>query len=317
MLKRNKLKNKTSSSRGKGGKFGGTNNSTTTKPTTKTPLTATSTANMQQTSANGETANFLNSMNNPSVIERVRCTIKHAHVFTLPTRTNVSTGWHGADWKEKVWQGSVKVVTRNDLTAVLLVERLKGENGCANDSIFAVCPIKEGAVERCVDSSRYFVLRIENQSGKHMFIGVAFNERNDAFDFNTSLEDARREREFEVKRQNMTGDGDIMGTDKFFGSPTPVRDYSLKEGEKIHVAIPKLKKNQDPTILTGGGTAAFTNFLETSDSHDTTEMPSEPKARTRTKVSTSNSIFNSLGFGSATSGKINLKPSSKDTPTRR
>ena len=27
---------------------------------------------------------------------------------------------------------------------------------------FAVCPYKEGAVDRCIDSSRYFVLRIEN-----------------------------------------------------------------------------------------------------------------------------------------------------------
>jgi len=86
--------------------------------------------------------------------------------------------------------------------------------------------VKEGAVDRCVDSSRYFVLRIENaNNGQHMFIGVAFNERNDAFDFNISLEDSRREKEQEKNPIKPYID---LG-----------KDYSLKEGEKIKVSIPK------------------------------------------------------------------------------
>ena len=64
-------------------------------------------------------------------------------------------------------------------------------------NIFAVCPISNFAelngVDRCIDSLRYFVLRIQNAQGRHMFIGLAFNEWNDAFDFNTALEDSRRE----------------------------------------------------------------------------------------------------------------------------
>jgi adaptin ear-binding coat-associated protein 1/2 len=165
-----------------------------------------------------DAALFLQSMQDPEIIERVRTTITNAHVFKLPPRQSASVGWRGADWKEKVWQGTVKVVERGDLTAVLLVDRTKG-------SIFAVCPVKEGAVDRCVDSSRYFVLRIENANGRHMFIGVAFNERNDAFDFNTALEDSRREREMEQ-----------TAVPVYTGPP---KDYSIKEGEKIKVSIPK------------------------------------------------------------------------------
>ena len=245
-------------------------------------LTATSLSNMQHTATNGDTANFLSTTNDPTVIERVRCTIKYAHVFKLPTRQAASAGWRGADWKEKVWQGSVKVVDRNDITAVLLVERSKNENGNTADSIFAVCPIQEGAIERCVDSSRYFVLRIENQSGKHMFIGLAFNERNDAFDFNTSLQDARREREFESTIEN--------DPNEFSLSSKPAIDYSLKEGEKIKVAIHSSKKDGNNDFFNigadGGGTAAFANFQ--LDSPESTMEPTEQKAKPKGKFQSSN-----------------------------
>lgn len=170
-----------------------------------------------------ESAAYMKSLENKEVIERVRCVIKDAHVFKLPPRPTAG-GWRGADWTEEVWQGTVKVVERDDSTMVLLVDRTAG-------SIFAVCPIKDGAIDRCVDSSRYFVLRIENANGRHMFIGMAFNERNDAFDFNTSLQDAQRERE--------------AANEPAAALPgLPEKDYSIKEGEKIRVKIKNL----------GGGT---------------------------------------------------------------
>jgi hypothetical protein len=42
------------------------------------------------------------------------------------------------------------------------------------------------------DSGRYFVLKIVNEQGRHAFIGIAFNERNDAFDFNVALQEHKR-----------------------------------------------------------------------------------------------------------------------------
>jgi len=172
-----------------------------------------------------ESAEYIKSLQNPDIVERVRCVIKDAHVFKLPPRPT-SGGWRGADWRDEVWQGTVKVVERGEMTLVLLVDKSTG-------NIFAVCPIKDGAVDRCVDSSRYFVLRIENANGRHMFIGMAFNERNDAFDFNTSLEDAKREREAAKEPQVQLPD-------------LPAKDYSIKEGEKIRVNI----KNK---IISGHG----------------------------------------------------------------
>jgi hypothetical protein len=161
-----------------------------------------------------ERSEYMKSLQNQDVIERVRCVIKDAHVFKLPPRPT-SGGWRGADWRDEVWQGTVKVVERDEMTLVLLVDKTSGD-------VFAVCPIKDGAVDRCVDSSRYFVLKIENDNGRHMFVGVAFNERNDSFDFNTSLEDAKRERAAPIQN-NLPN--------------LPEKDYSIKEGEKIRVKI--------------------------------------------------------------------------------
>jgi hypothetical protein len=36
------------------------------------------------------------------------------------------------------------------------------------------------------------VLRIQNATGKHAYIGIAFNERNDAFDFNVALQEHQK-----------------------------------------------------------------------------------------------------------------------------
>ena len=265
--------------------------------------------------SNSNKSNFISRLeiNSPDVIERVRTTIQNSHVFKLPVRQTGSIGWRGADWKEKVWQGTVKVVDRNNLTAILLVDGKNGSHRNGNNkadgntnigggdsnnigqtpTIFAVCPIIDGinAVERCVDSSRYFVLRIENEEGRHMFIGLAFNERNDAFDFNTALQDAKKEREFELRNShayvNNEGGGGSSGPSLSFVnsslSSIPTKDYSLKEGEKITVNIPKKQNQSSNSSRVGGaagtGTMAFANFQkEFEDQQDYSSISSNSNA---------------------------------------
>ena len=93
--------------------------------------------------------------------------------------------------------------------------------------MFAVCEVTDdSAVERTLDSGRYFALRITNAQGRHAFIGIAFNERNDAFDFNVSLAEFKSE----LQREEQAS--------KLSNSPViPSKDLSLKEGEKIKIKI--------------------------------------------------------------------------------
>lgn len=221
----------------------------------------------------------------------------------------------------------MKVVERGDNTAVLLVDAQEERN------IFAVCPIRHNisidttntssggggttgsnlgnGVDRCIDSSRYFVLRIQNAEGRHMYIGLAFNERNDAFDFNTALEDSRREKE--VERKLALGSGSSSSSSLLFDKKV---DYTMKEGEKIHVSIPKLGG--------GGGGGADENSPTKEEGDNIVEVPphSSSAAATRRreakKSPSSASSSSSLPWSSLSNKKGGgvLKPSSKDTPSR-
>jgi len=250
------------------------------------------------TTTNNNDKNVAAIFNEPlqsDMIERVRLTLKDVHVFKIPPRHSAN-GYRGADWNDKFWQGIVKIVERgNDHCAILLID-------ATNDTIFAVCPIfREGAVDRCTDSSRYFVLRVENVDGRHLFIGLAFNERNDAFDFNATLEDIKRERMIDEKCNNGNGDSILN-----INGP-PLKDYSIKEGQKIHVAIPK--RNDD-------------DYYGSSSSPEKSKLSSPAKLGFDVKSlvfgeksNAKNKKKSSKKSGSSSSGGF-LAPSSKDTPSR-
>jgi len=135
----------------------------------------------------------------------------------------VSAAGHNAqEWKESIWIGRCRVVGKGTTLSIRLQD-------ASTDDLFAECSIPNGDhekyVERCVDSSRYFVLKITN-GPQHAFIGFGFSDRNDAFDFVAALDDFR-------KRYIEPGT-DLNSAPKIAGL---AQDMSLKEGQAIKVNL--------------------------------------------------------------------------------
>lgn len=143
-----------------------------------------------------------------------------------------------AEWKEhQIWVGELKVVSRGSECRVVLTTK-------STNKVFAECPIRKGgpeAVEKASDSSRYFALRIEDpKSGRHMWLGVGFSQRSDAFDFSVALQEHDKDAEAASKPSTLDlGDADDIDLG------------SLEDGKKIKIAIKgrasKAPKSSKPT----------------------------------------------------------------------
>uniref|UniRef100_A0A671M3Z9 Adaptin ear-binding coat-associated protein 2-like n=1 Tax=Sinocyclocheilus anshuiensis TaxID=1608454 RepID=A0A671M3Z9_9TELE len=109
--------------------------------------------------------------------------------------------------------------------------------------LFAQAPVDQYpgiVVEAVTDSSRYFVIRIEDGNGRHAFIGIGFADRGDSFDFNVALQDHFKwvKQESELARQEAAQ------------VSAPKLDLGFKEGQTIKINIGNIKKKDS------GGAAA-------------------------------------------------------------
>ncbi|KAF1777270.1 NECAP-1, N-terminal [Phytophthora cactorum] len=170
-------------------------------------------------------------------VQRVLATINQVFVFQIPPQT--SAAGHRADsWPSTpAWTGRLQVSSVGEDAVIELKDPNTG-------ALFAACPIKAGgpsAIQKVVDSSRYFVLRAVDRvsapytvnsflPGRHAFIGIAFNNRSDAFDFNVAIDDFNKELKREKTQQEST-------------TTAPPVDYSLKEGQTIRIKLNTKKKD--------------------------------------------------------------------------
>ena len=121
-------------------------------------------------------------------------------------------------------------------------------------------------VESVVDSSRYFVLRVEDEtSGRRAFLAFGVAERADAFSFKSALQDhvrfVARQRGADCRRaaeealEAAAAAGDAGAEAQLAKARGKMRDLTLKEGQTIKIDTSKLggggKKKRAPPRPSG------------------------------------------------------------------
>ncbi|KAG9445693.1 hypothetical protein H6P81_011821 [Aristolochia fimbriata] len=176
--------------------------------------------------------------------EHTLLVVREVSVYKIPPRST-SGGYKCGEWlqSDKIWSGRLRVVSCKDRCEIRLEDPNSGE-------LFAACFVqpgqRENSVETVLDSSRYFVLKIEDGRGKHAFIGLGFTERNEAFDFNVALSDHEKY----VKRENERETGEV--TEDSHIDIHPAVNHRLKDGETIRINV-KPKQSSRTGMLSAAG----------------------------------------------------------------
>ncbi|XP_075468721.1 adaptin ear-binding coat-associated protein 1 isoform X2 [Ascaphus truei] len=165
--------------------------------------------------------------------ESVLCVKPEISVYRIPPRAS-NRGYRASDWKldQPDWTGRMRLTSKGKVAFIKLEDKVSGE-------LFAQAPVDQFpgiAVETVTDSSRYFVLRIQDGNGRSAFIGIGFSDRGDAFDFNVTLQD-----HFKWVKQESDFSKEPVGQDSL-----PKLDLGFKEGQTIKLNIGNIMKRDGP-----------------------------------------------------------------------
>lgn len=160
-------------------------------------------------------------------LELILFQVPECYVYLIPPRKSAASyradEWNVNKW---AWEGTLKVISKGEECIIKLEDKTTGE-------LYARAFLRNGEphpVESVIDSSRYFVLRVEeNIDGRirHAFIGIGFRERTQAYDFQAALHD-------HMKYLNKKKTAEEM--EQQYQTSSSV-DYSLKEGETLVLQI--------------------------------------------------------------------------------
>ncbi|XP_003739729.1 NECAP-like protein CG9132 [Galendromus occidentalis] len=143
-------------------------------------------------------------------------------IYKIPPLTT-NKGYKASDWKldQPEWTGRLKLTAKGLDCVLKLEDKNTGE-------LFAKCPVDKYpgvAVEAVTDSSRYFVIRLQDDDGRNAFIGMGFADRSDSFDLNVALQDHFK---WVEKSQDTSMTEENKGPSQFLG---------FKDGETIKINV--------------------------------------------------------------------------------
>ncbi|EJD53141.1 adaptin ear-binding coat-associated protein 1 NECAP-1 [Auricularia subglabra TFB-10046 SS5] len=188
-------------------------------------------------------------------IESIIYMCREVSVYKIPPRTK-NEGYKAQEWGDlaaPLWKGRLRLIELSKGVTIQLEDATTGKY-----AVFAQSPynVQNRSVEAVLDSSRYFVLRVED-NGRKAYIGLGFAERPDAFDFNVALQDYDKRQ----ARQNTPAEKETTGPSPHIPGGV-AKDFTLKEGQTFSVRIPgktpglpTTTKSAASDLLGGGGSA--------------------------------------------------------------
>ncbi|KAF8965206.1 hypothetical protein BDZ97DRAFT_1918359 [Flammula alnicola] len=199
-------------------------------------------------------------------IDSILYIAREISVYRIPP-LNANEGYRANDWGDlacPLWKGRLRIIENSKGAALHLEDAQTGE-------LFARAEydVERPSVEAVLDSSRYFVVRVED-SGKKAYIGLGFAERSDSFDFNVALQDYTKRRKAILNPPSVTDEPSPHV------AAGPKKDYSLKEGQTFSISIPGRNK-----AAGGNGLLAAASSSPMSNNAAIPLLPPPPSANKR------------------------------------
>lgn len=163
------------------------------------------------------------------------------YVYVIPPRQSATRKHRAADWKldSPNFICRLKIISKGEKCLIRLEDRNTGAH-------FATCPVESYpsiAVENVEDSTRYFVVRVQNDNGQQAFLGIGFNDRSDSFDFNVALQDHFK---YLKQAKQMEQEAKESASDPM-KQHQPKLDLSFKEGQTIKINLKSTLPGEEQT----------------------------------------------------------------------
>ncbi|KAK0527029.1 hypothetical protein OC834_004575 [Tilletia horrida] len=225
-------------------------------------------------------------MMDDDAVEQVLFVAREAYVYRVPPRSSTA-GYRAAEWGDMeafLWKGRLRIIAKGEGCNIRLEDKDSGE-------LFAVAPydLSGAAVEPVLDSSRYFVLRVEsedpNNAGKkrRAYIGMGFLDRSESFDFQVALSEwVRRTRAAKAGPSDNADDANAGPSGPSPHLPAgPKVDLSLKDGATFSIKLPgggkKIDRSGGVSLL--GGSSSASGVASTGGARPFLPPPPPPAKR--------------------------------------
>ena len=107
-------------------------------------------------------------------------------------------------------------------------------------------------VQPCIDSSRYFVIRVQYNKSQYKMIGLGFNKREDSFEFKSIMQDVLNGQRNVADTRNYSNHNDttlVNHTDPVDHTTVRQPSIDLSLQNTIHINLPNTKTTNSKSVV--------------------------------------------------------------------